>query len=82
MKHPTIIASIILTSALLISVIFICSSLRSLDEDIRVKSMSVSVPPFPGIVRVELMGTAPIFIENSLNPATRKPEPFLIQTNR
>jgi hypothetical protein len=82
MKHPTIIASIILTAALLVSTLFICLFLHSLEESISDKSIPVAgTPSFPGVISVEVVGKVPAYIVD----AKGKPQPVVpvvIQTNR
>jgi hypothetical protein len=79
MKHPTIIASIILTAALLISTFLICAFLHSLGESIRVKDIPVAgTPRIPEVMAVEIRGVVPTYIVDG----NGRPQPVVIQTNR
>jgi len=76
MKHPTIIASIILAATLLVSTFFICQSIR--DKRIPVASS----PSFPGSIAVSINGTVHTAVENVKDYRGVKPQPFIIQTNQ
>ena len=78
MKHPNIIASIILTVALLISALLICSSLHSLEEGILAKAIPTP-PSFPGVVSVQIVGQVPTVVENPV--VGGRYQPLVIQTN-